>query len=97
MAGYKQIQPRWKKGESGNPKGRPKLPDLKDALANCLSEEKNGKIALESIVETLVNRAIKGDSKSAELLFKYGYKQATQEIDITSSGKELRSWTVKSV
>lgn len=26
--GYKDIQPRWKPGESGNPKGRPKKPVL---------------------------------------------------------------------
>ena len=24
MAGYKDIAPRWKKGESGNPNGKPK-------------------------------------------------------------------------
>ena len=28
MGGYKQIKPRWKPGESGNPKGRPKKPVL---------------------------------------------------------------------
>jgi len=28
MGGYKKIEPRWKKGESGNPKGRPKKPVL---------------------------------------------------------------------
>jgi len=85
------------KGVSGNPKGRPKLPDLKEAMAKILGEEKDGKIALEAILAGLRAKAVRGDARAAELLLKYTYRQPTQEIDIKSNGKEMRSWTVKSV
>jgi hypothetical protein len=67
--------------------GRPKLPDLKEAMAKVLGEEKDGRTALEAILA----------ARAAELLLKYTYRQPTQEVDITTNGKEIRSWTVKSV
>jgi len=97
MAGYKQIEPRFKKGQSGNPNGRPKLPDLKEAMAKILGEEKDGKIALEAILAGLRAKAVRGDVRAAELLFKYTYKQAIQEIDIKSNNKELKQWTLEYV
>jgi hypothetical protein len=85
--------------KSGNTKnvGRPKLPDLKEAMAKILGEEKDGKIALEAILAGLRAKAVRGDARAAELLLKYTYRQPTQEVDITTNGKEIRSWTVKSV
>jgi hypothetical protein len=77
--------------------GRPKLPDLKEAMAKILGEEKDGKIALEAILAGLRAKAVRGDARAAELLLKYTYRQPTQEVDITTNGKEIRSWTVKSV
>jgi|694.fasta_scaffold27346_5 hypothetical protein len=86
MAGGRgQIQPRWKKGESGNPKGRPKLPDLKEAMANILGEEKNGRNALEVILAALQAKAAKGDAKAAELLLKYTYSQPVQKVEQSGS------------
>lgn len=81
MAGYKQIEPRWEKGQSGNPKGRPKLPDLKEAMAKILGEEKDGKIALEAILAGLRAKAVRGDARAAELLLKYTYSQPTQKVE----------------
>lgn len=77
--------------------GRPKLPDLKEAMAKVLGEEKDGRTALEAILAALRLKAARGDAKAAELLLKYTYRQPTQEIDLKSNGKEMRSWTVKSV
>jgi len=37
------------KGERRNPHGRPKLPDLKEAIAKVLAEEKDGLTALDAI------------------------------------------------
>jgi alkylation response protein AidB-like acyl-CoA dehydrogenase len=88
---------KFKKGQSGNPNGRPKLPDLKEAMAKVLGEEKDGRTALEAILAALRLKAARGDAKAAELLLKYTYRQPTQEIDLKSNGKEMRSWTVKSV
>jgi Family of unknown function (DUF5681) len=85
------------KGVSGNPNGRPKLPDLKEAMAKILGEEKDGKIALEAILAGLRAKAVRGDVRAAELLFKYTYKQAIQEIDIKSNNKELKQWTLEYV
>jgi hypothetical protein len=62
-----------------------------------LGEEKDGRNALEAILAALRSKAARGDAKAAELLLKYSYRQPTQEVDITTNGKPIRSWTVKSV
>lgn len=78
----KDIEPhKFKKGQSGNPNGRPKLPDLKEAMAKILGEEKDGKIALEAILAGLRAKAVRGDARAAELLLKYTYSQPTQKIE----------------
>ena len=83
MAGKGQIQPRWKKGESGNPKGRPKkIPELRELLANVLGDQKDGKTAAEAILMALRNKAIKGDVRAAELLLDRAYGKARQDFDM---------------
>ena len=73
----------WKKGQSGNPKGRPKkLPDLKEVLINVLAETKEGKMAIEAILMAMRSKALKGDVRAAELLLDRGYGKAKQEHDV---------------
>ena len=80
--GYKKppVKSRFKKGNSGNPKGRPKRkPDLHtDALKRFLSasvEYRDGGIVKkarreELSIRTHLNRAVNGDITSAEFLLK---------------------------
>lgn len=75
---------RWKKGESGNPKGRPpKLPDLKELLCKVLGEEKHDITAAEAILRSLLSRAVKGDVRAAEVLLERGYGKVLQSLGIT--------------
>lgn len=62
---------RFKKGESGNPKGRPKPPEnMSDAIAKAFSSyieiKENGKIkrvkAMEAIAKKVLAEALKGNS-----------------------------------
>ena len=90
MAGGRgKIEPRWKKGESGNPNGRPpKLPDLHILLANVLGKEgKDGLTAAEEILMALHARAKKGDTRAAEVLLDraYGKPKQTTDTNITST------------
>lgn len=75
----------FKKGQSGNPKGRPKLPDLKEALENILGETKDGKTALDAIFMALRAKAAKGDVRAAELLMDRAYGKSKQTIDMNAS------------
>lgn len=69
----------FKKGASGNPKGRPKrkglvLGDIISKVQNTSTEYREGgrtKLAsrLELALKKLVNRALEGDARSADLLF----------------------------
>ena len=90
MAGGKgKIEPRWKKGESGNPGGRPKkLPELSKLMADILGDEKNGLTTAERILKAIEAKALRGDIKAAEMLLDRGYgkPKQTQETNITSSG-----------
>jgi hypothetical protein len=72
------------KGVSGNPKGRPKLPDLKEAIAKILSEEKDGHTALDAILAALRAKAAKGDVRAAQELLDRGFGKAKQVIDVTA-------------
>jgi hypothetical protein len=71
----------FKKGQSGNPKGRPKLPDLSAAIAKVLSEEKDGLTALDAILAALRAKAAKGDVRAAQELLDRGFGKAKQTID----------------
>ena len=81
MPGYKQIEPRYKKGESGNPKGRPPMPDLKQAISDLLNDEQNGMTALQAILRALFKRALNGDVRAAQELLDRGFGKSTQLVD----------------
>lgn len=80
----------FKKGQSGNPKGRPKkLPHLDSLLADVLGEEKDGIEAAKAILMALRAKATKGDVRAAEVLLDRAYGKAKQQIDHTSDGEKM--------
>ena len=95
MGGKGKIEPRWKKGETGNPNGRPKkLPALDVIMANVMGQEKDGITAAEAIIKKLREMATKGDIKAAQLLLDRGYGKAKQNIDITTQGEKVTIPTI---
>jgi hypothetical protein len=76
------IPHKFKKGQTGNPNGRPrKLPELDKLLADVLGEEKDGVTAGEAILKAIRARAAKGDVRAAELLLDRAYGKPKQSID----------------
>jgi hypothetical protein len=70
----------FKKGESGNPNGRPKkIPELNVLLADVLGEEKDGIEAAKAILMALRQKATKGDVRAAEVLLNRAYGLPTQK------------------
>jgi len=88
---YKNPPPasRFKKGQSGNPKGRPRLPDLREAMAKVLADEKDGVTALEATLAALRAKAVRGDVRAAEVLLDRAFGKASQTMDITSAGHRI--------
>jgi hypothetical protein len=78
------------KGERRNPYGRPKLPDLREAMAKVLAEEKDGMTALEAILKALRAKATKGDVRAAQELIDRGFGKAQQFIDHTTKGEKIK-------
>jgi len=89
-ANIENLKP-FKKGEDErrNIKGRPKLPDLKEAIAKVLNKEKNGKTALDEILDALWAKAAKGDVRAAQELMDRGFGKAQQFTDITTGGDKI--------
>lgn len=86
----------FKKGQSGNPKGRPKqLPELKELLADVLSEEKDGRTAAFAILAALRVKAAKGDVRAAQLLLDRAYGQVKGQLDVTSGDKPLMPGVIR--
>lgn len=80
---------RFKKGQTGNPRGRPKLPDIRAALAAVLADEANGRTALDAILAALRRKAAQGDVRAAQLLLDRGYGKPKETIDHTSGGEKI--------
>ena len=79
----------FKKGQSGNPNGRPKMPDLKEAISKILSEEKNGQTALDAVLIALFKKALNGDVRAAQELLDRGFGKSQQNIDLSTLGQPL--------
>jgi len=81
----------FKKGQSGNPKGRPpKLPAIDEVLAKVLNEKtSNGLTRAENILRKM---AIKGetDVRAAEMILDRAYGKPKQKFDHTSKGDSMR-------
>ena len=83
--GKGKIKPRWVKGQSGNPKGKPKtppsmkemaevLPDLPTIFAKVLSEKKGDMTAIEAgIRRTLSSWINSGNLQAGRLILEYAY------------------------
>lgn len=81
---------RFKKGESGNPNGRPKkLPELDKLLAEVLGEEKNGTNAAEAILKAMRSKAAAGDVRAAELILNRAYGKPKETIDQINKGEVI--------
>jgi hypothetical protein len=72
-----------------NKKGRPKLPDIKDALIKVLADEKDGMNALEAVLKALRAKAVKGDVRAAEVLLDRAFGKAQSHVDHTSGGEKI--------
>ena len=83
----------YKPGETGNPNGRPPvLPELKELLTKILSEEitdtssKKKVIALDAVLLTLRNKALKGDMRAIQEVLDRFYGKPNQGIDVKLDG-----------
>lgn len=85
MPNPQNIEPhKFKKGQSGNPKGRPrKLPELKSLLDEVMGEEGAGMSAMEAMLKRIRKKAIDGDLRAAELLLKYSYGMPKQSVELS--------------
>jgi len=56
----------WKPGETGNPKGRPKRPDMNEALDRVISESPH---LLAKLINVGIDRAIAGDFRYWQAIY----------------------------
>lgn len=78
------------KPERINRKGRPKLPDIREALTKVLNEEKDGMTALDAVLKALRAKAIKGDVRAIQELLDRAYGKSKQQTDIDVSDNTLK-------
>lgn len=71
-------------GERRNPKGRPKLPDIKAILEEVLGEQKDGITAAEALMKKLRQMGAAGNIKAIEMLLDRAYGKPKQTIDTTT-------------
>jgi len=89
----KRISPatEFKKGQSGNPKGRPKkIPEIDALLGEVLGKENgDGKTEAQLILERLAKDAKGGNTQAAVVLLDRAYGKPKQAIDHTTDGEAI--------
>jgi hypothetical protein len=86
---------KFKKGQSGNPNGRPPMPNLKEACAAVLADEKDGMTALDAVLKALRNKAVKGDVRAAQELLDRAFGKSKQSMDVTTGGEMINKLVFK--
>ena len=80
----------YKKGQCGNPNGRPrKLPKLDELMASVLGEERDGVTAAETILRAMRLKAARGDVKAASLLLDRGFGKVKEQIELSGEIKVI--------
>lgn len=104
--GKGKIKPRWVKGQSGNPKGKPKknpamkemaeiLPDLPTLFAKVLSEKKGDMTAIEAGLRRTISSWINsGNLQAGKLILEYAYGQPKQQIQHSGSIETVQPPTI---
>ena len=88
MKGKPPEHTKYKKGQSGNPAGRPrKLPEIRELIDNVLGEEIEGITAVQAIFMRWRQMASSKQQnaqtlKAGELLINYAYGKPTQKIEL---------------
>jgi len=86
----------FKPGQSGNPKGRPKLPAIyKDSLIKIMLEKEDGVIILEKILRSLRDQAIEGNVRAIQEILDRIIGKPQQFIDHTSDGEKINIPIIK--
>jgi len=75
-----------------NYKGRPKMPDIREALDKILGEEEGGMSALEAILIALRKKAFAGDTRAIQELLDRAYGKAKQYIDHTTKDESINKF-----
>ena len=94
MAGKGQIEPRWEKGESGNPNGRPKGSrnrstiakywlEINQKLKNPLTGENETMSQEDLMTLALIKKAREGDVAAYKALMDSGYGAPVQQVEQT--------------
>jgi hypothetical protein len=108
MAGKGQIEPRWEKGESGNPKGRPKGAKGRATIAKFwLSVEQKAKNPLSGSEEqmsqedlitlAMIKKAREGDVSAYKALMDSGYGAPVQQVEQTQTNVDLSGLTTDEI
>lgn len=85
---------KYKKGQTGNPNGRPSIVNnIKNYIREALSEKIPGSdtTKLEVLTQKLLYMAGKGNMKALELVMAYGYGKPQQNVDVTTNGESMQS------
>jgi len=73
----------FKKGQSGNPSGRPKkLPELDVLLTEILGSPDDEKSGAHAILKAMLDKAKRGDVKAADLLLNRAYGKVADKLNI---------------
>ena len=102
MAGKGQIEPRWQKGESGNPNGRPKGSKNRSTIArhwlevnqnlkNPLTGDNENMSQEDLMTLALIKKAREGDVQAYRALMDSGYGAPVQQIEQTNTEIDLSS------
>jgi hypothetical protein len=94
MAGKGQIEPRWEKGESGNPAGRPKGSknrstiakywlEINQKLKNPLTGAEETMSQEDLMTLALIKKAREGDVAAYKALMDSGYGAPIQQVEQT--------------
>lgn len=104
MAGKGQIEPRWQKGESGNPNGRPKGAknrstiarywlEINQKLKNPLTGQDETMSQEDLMTLALIKKAREGDVNAYKALMDSGYGAPVQQIEQNTTQIDLTGLT----